>query len=77
LLPAGVVSVSGSFEVGDSVSIVSQSGKEVARGLARYDVDEVRLLAGGHSQQIAERIGSHTGDEIVHRDDIVLTGTGD
>jgi len=76
LLPAGVVSVTGSFDVGDAVSIVGESGKEVARGLARYSSAEVSRLAGGHSQQIAERIGSHTGDEIVHRDDIVLTSNG-
>ena len=73
LLPAGVVSVTGSFKVGDAVSIVSESGKELARGLARYSAEDVSSLAGGHSQQIADRIGSHTGDEIVHRDDIVLT----
>ena len=76
LLPAGIVSVTGSFKVGDSVSIVSESGKELARGLARYSAEDVKLLAGGHSQQIAERIGNHTGDEVVHRDDIVLTGRG-
>lgn len=75
LLPAGVVSVSGSFKAGDAVSIVTEAGIELARGLARYGADDVRLLAGGHSQQIAERIGSHVGDEIVHRDDIVLTKT--
>jgi glutamate 5-kinase len=76
LLPAGVVSVTGSFKVGDAVSIVSESGKELARGLARYSAEEVTLLAGTHSQQIADRIGTHTGDEIVHRDDIVLTNEG-
>ena len=76
LLPAGVVSVTGSFKVGDAVSIVSESGLELARGLARYDAGDVRLLAGGHSHQIAERVGSHAGDEIVHRDDIVLTKKG-
>jgi len=65
--------VTGSFKVGDAVSIVSESGKELARGLARYSAEDVSSLAGGHSQQIADRIGSHTGDEIVHRDDIVLT----
>jgi len=73
LLPAGVVSVTGSFQAGDAVSIINESGIELARGLARYGADDVRLLAGGHSQQIAERIGSHVGDEVVHRDDIVLT----
>ena len=76
LLPAGVVSVAGSFRVGDAVSIVSESGQELARGLARYSADEVSRLAGGHSEQIAERIGNHSGDEIVHRDDIVLTKNG-
>jgi glutamate 5-kinase len=50
------------------------SGEELGRGLARYGAEEVRMLAGGQSQQIAERIGSHSGDEVVHRDDIVLTG---
>lgn len=73
LLPAGVVSVTGSFNVGDAVSIVSEAGVEVARGLARYDAVDVERLAGGHTQQIAERVGNHLGDEIVHRDDIVLT----
>ena len=73
LLPAGVVSVTGSFTVGDSVSIVSESGVELARGLARYDAGDVKLLAGGHTQQIADRVANHLGDEIVHRDDIVLT----
>jgi glutamate 5-kinase len=76
LLPAGIISVTGSFKVGDAVSIVSEAGTELARGLARYDAADVKLLAGGHSQQIAERIGNHAGDEVVHRDDIVLTKNG-
>jgi glutamate 5-kinase len=58
------------------VSIVSEEGAEVARGLARYDAGDVKLLAGGHTQQIAERVENHLGDEVVHRDDIVLTKKG-
>lgn len=76
LLPAGVVSVTGTFAVGDAVSIVSERGDEVARGLARYSSAEVIQLAGGQSRQIAERIGNHAGDEIVHRDDMVVTAAG-
>ena len=76
LLPAGIVLVVGSFRVGDAVSIVDESGAEIARGLARYGAEEVRMLAGGHSHQIVERIGNHAGDEVVHRDDIVLTKNG-
>ncbi|RLB46470.1 MAG: glutamate 5-kinase [Deltaproteobacteria bacterium] len=76
LLPAGVVSTTGSYKAGDAVLIVSESGKAVARGLARYGADAVNRLAGGQSRQIAERIGTHAGDEIVHRDDIVLAHNG-
>jgi glutamate 5-kinase len=77
LLPAGVVSVSGSFKVGDAVLIVGESGAELGRGLARYAASDVRRLAGGQSEQISERVDNHVGDEIVHRDDIVLTGQED
>ena len=73
LLPAGVVSVTGTFKAGDAVAIVSEAGAELARGLARYDAADVKRLAGGQSGQIAERVENHLGDEIVHRDDIVLT----
>ena len=76
LLPAGIVSVTGSFKVGDAVSIVSETGRELARGLARYDAADVKLVAGRQSKQITERIGSHAGDEVVHRDDIVLRKNG-
>jgi glutamate 5-kinase len=74
LLPAGVVSVTGSFSTGEAVAIVDEAGNELARGLARYDAADVKRLAGGQSGQIAELVETHLGDEIVHRDDIVLTG---
>ena len=77
LLPAGVVSVTGAFKVGDAVAIVTEAGVELARGLARYDAGDVKVLAGGQSGQIAERVANHVGDEIVHRDDIVLTKKGE
>jgi glutamate 5-kinase len=76
LLPAGIVAVTGTFEVGDAVAIVDERGIELARGLARYGAADVTLLAGGQSAQIAERVANHVGDEVVHRDDIVLTKTG-
>ena len=72
LLPAGVVRVTGSFRAGDAVSIVDESGRELARGLARYTAAEVSRLAGGRSTEIADRIGNHVGDEVVHRDDLAL-----
>jgi glutamate 5-kinase len=76
LLPAGVTAVEGQFERGDAVSIVATDGRELARGLIAYAADEARLIAGKQSGGIAEVLGYSGRDEIIHRDDLVLTGPG-
>ncbi|HKU37473.1 MAG TPA: glutamate 5-kinase [Polyangiales bacterium] len=72
LLPAGIVAVQGAFRAGDAVSIVGQDGRELARGLTRYDARDVQKLLGARSEQIEQRLGFYSGDEIVHRDDLVV-----
>ncbi len=72
LLPAGVVEARGEFRAGDAVSVVTRDGRELARGLARYDSRDVQRLCGLRSEEIAERLGFHLGDEIIHRDDLVV-----
>ncbi len=72
LLPAGIIGVQGEFAVGDAVSIVTPTGAELARGLVRYDSGDVRRVAGARGSQIEGLLGYHSGDVIVHRDDLVL-----
>jgi len=72
LLPAGIVSVTGAFERGDTVSVVQVDGREVARGIARYGSDELRQIKGLHSDEIAERLGYAYGPVAVHRNDLIL-----
>jgi glutamate 5-kinase len=72
LLPAGVVAVRGTFRAGDAVSIAADDGRELARGLTRYDARDVERLLGARSEHIEELLGFHHGDEIVHRDDLVV-----
>lgn len=72
LLPAGVLRVEGAFEIGDSVSCVDEAGREVARGLVGYAAPEVRRLAGLATKEITRVLGYSNGDEIIHRDDLVL-----
>jgi glutamate 5-kinase len=74
LLPAGVTAVEGDFERGDNVSIVAADGRELARGLTAYPVDEAKLIAGRRSGDIQEILGYSGRDEIIHRDDLVLLG---
>jgi glutamate 5-kinase len=72
LLPAGVVGVRGEFSVGDAVTLVDPTGREIARGLARDATRDVAKLAGAATKDISEILGFHGGDEIVHRDDLVI-----
>ncbi|MGD8860621.1 MAG: glutamate 5-kinase [Myxococcales bacterium] len=72
LLPVGITAVRGRFRAGDAVSIERADGTELARGLSRYDARDVRKLIGVRSKDIEARVGHHTGDEVVHRDDLVM-----
>jgi glutamate 5-kinase len=73
LLPAGVVSVEGSFERGDAVVVRSKNGKELARGLSAYSSDDARAIAGHKSGEIEAILGYRGRDEMIHRDDLVVT----
>ncbi len=72
LLPIGITAVRGQFRTGEAVSIERADGSEVARGLARYDARDVDKLVGARSEEIEQRLGHYGGDEIVHRDDLVV-----
>ncbi|WP_429814834.1 glutamate 5-kinase [Ensifer sp. B1-9] len=74
LLPAGVRAVTGSFSRGDTIAILGVSGREIARGLAGYDADEARQIAGKKSAEIAVILGYAGRAAMVHRDDMVMTG---
>jgi glutamate 5-kinase len=75
LLPAGLVAVEGVFERGDAVIIRKRSGAEVGRGLSAYSSADIRRIAGHKSGEIAEILGYRGRDEIIHRDDLVVTET--
>ncbi len=73
LLPAGVIGVEGVFERGDAVIIRTQSGGEAGRGLSAYSSADIRRIAGHKSGEIADILGYRGRDEIIHRDDLVMT----
>jgi glutamate 5-kinase len=72
LLPAGVTAARGRFDRGDTVSVVTGEGAEVARGIIAYsDADAARIM-GRKSSEIVELLGFRGRDEMIHRDDLVL-----
>ena len=72
LLAVGVLAVEGDFGVGDPVSCRSSSGEEVARGLAAYSALEVSVIKGHPTRRIPELLGYSNGDEVIHRDDLIV-----
>jgi glutamate 5-kinase len=73
LLPVGVLDVEGRFRKGDIVGLRGPDGQEFARGLSNYSAEEVRRIKGLRSSQIAETLGYCPYDEVIHRDNMVVT----
>ncbi len=73
LLPAGVVAVEGMFERGDAVIVRTRTGAEAGRGLSAYSSADICRIAGHKTGEIAGILGYRGRDEIIHRDDLVMT----
>jgi len=72
LLPAGVATVMGSFKRGDTVEVRAPDGSLAAAGTTNYDSGDLGLIRGLHSDRITEALGHTYGDEVIHRDNLVL-----
>lgn len=72
LLATGVVDLTGRFERGDVVMVRDPNGREIARGLSNYSADELRLIAGKRSNQVASILGRPAYKSVVHRDNLVM-----
>lgn len=72
LLPAGIVTVKGPFDRGDSVNIVGPEGKAVGCGVANYSAADLERIKGCRSVEITKILGYHFGDEVIHRNNVVM-----
>ena len=77
LLPAGVRQIDGRFQRGDAVLVKNQEGREIARGLVAYGVEDAERIAGKRSAEIEAILGYRGRDEMIHRDDLALTVTAE
>ncbi|MEE9481256.1 MAG: glutamate 5-kinase [Kiloniellales bacterium] len=73
LLPAGVRQIEGAFERGDAVLVKDDGGREVARGLIAYSAADALRILGHKSREIEALLGYRGREELIHRDDLVLT----
>jgi glutamate 5-kinase len=72
LLPAGITAIDGEFAAGETVSVLSADGRELARGLVAYDAEDLRKIRGLQSADFEATLGYRGSGEAIHRDDLVI-----
>jgi glutamate 5-kinase len=55
------------------VALLDPAGQEVARGLINYDTSRAAAIAGKRKADIRQVLGDVSYDEVVHRDNLVVT----
>jgi glutamate 5-kinase len=72
LLPSGILSVEGNFDIGDSVYCLDTKGNRIAKGITNYSASEMKKIRGRKTSDIEKILGYKYSDEAIHRDNLVL-----
>ena len=73
LLPAGATAVTGTFNRGDVVAVISEEGRKIAHGLCSYSSEDAQKIMGKHSSATLTILGFSGRTELIHRDNMALT----
>ncbi len=73
LLPIGITGVEGEFSKGAMVRCIGPDGVSFARGLVNYEAREIERVMGLKTSQIEQELGYKHYDEVIHRDNLVIT----
>jgi glutamate 5-kinase len=73
LLPSGIIGVGGNFDPGEPVEIKNENNKVIGTGLVNYNTSDILKIKGLKSHQIIDRLGYKPYDEVIHRDNLVVT----
>ena len=73
LLPSGIKGVTGRFSVGNSVLLINEENVPVAVGMVSYHSGHIEKIMGAKSSEIESILGFKHDDEVIHRNNLVLT----
>jgi glutamate 5-kinase len=73
LLPSGIIRVEGRFSMGNAVLLVNVKGDELAMGLVNYHSGDIKKIMGLKSGEIENILGFKYDDEVINRDNLVIT----
>jgi len=72
LLAKGITRVEGEFSIGELVSLCDEKGTVFAKGLSRFNHEELALIKGAHSSELQSLLGYIPSNVVLHRDDLVV-----
>jgi len=72
LLPAGIIKAEGKFQRGDIIGILDEKGKRIGYGISNYSSSDLAIIGGKHSDKILGLLGYDYGDEVIHRNNMVV-----
>ena len=73
LLSTGIIGLRGEFEVGSPVRCLNNEEEVIGIGLVNYSADEIDKIKGVRSHRIEDILGYKHSDEVIHRDNFVLS----
>jgi len=73
LLPSGIVAVEADFNIGAPVEFKNRKNEILGIGLANYSAADIRKIMGLKTNQIKAVLGHKSYDEVIHRDNLVIT----
>jgi len=72
LLPSGIVTIEGHFDVGDAISCINSKGQRFAKGLTNYSSTDIIKIKGRKTSEIEKVLGFKYSDEVINRDNLVI-----
>lgn len=74
LLPSGILKVEGDFNVGAAVEFKGTQSQTYGIGLVNYSAADISKIKGLNSNKIGACLGHKPYDEVIHRDNLAITG---
>ena len=75
LLVAGVTKVTGTFDRGEVIQCLNNSGNEILKGLVNYNSEEVKKIIGLSSDKIESALGYVNESSLIHRNNMIIIPT--
>ena len=75
LLAVGIIKVIGTFDRGEVIQCVNESGHEILKGLVNYNSEEVKKIIGVSSDKIESILGYVNESSLIHRDNMIIIPT--